>query len=832
MDHIPLPRNCPFPPARIPFLDITPQDCGSWHTYLQRNGWQLTYSVKSFVLLRHSEGVQTKERTAFVQSWLYFGFLREFIGQPLDSRISFMQEVDGRQWVNTTHLDQILSQWTDRLFRKHKDGGGEEKVATLKELLGEHYKSSQRMKTRHMELGYHSILLSIAVLSERLKVAINTLLTLFGLAIELFGGSWRSLRPTTDLGLPIIHLLINRGWFPYDIGRIDRETREVSVLYYYSNLVAPRPETDHNSCSKERCFAMTTEPASYKPRHRHEDCECQMISADPDQVANILMQGSIPLISLSTDPGSGVSKAIVRPLRDGKDGQTFVAISHVWAEGAGNAYENALQGCMMEDMDSCVRQLAWQEDEIGFPFWIDTLCVPVRPPALKTLALNRMRVPYERAEHVLVLDSHLRSLESSNLSLAELIAQVSCSSWMRRLWTLQEGRLARRVWFQFADKAVDVRSLYEAQRSVSIVPTTDIWMADYQYNIMSINFWRRANTAECFSKVATGLIQTYLSLCSRSVSVPTDEALCLFTLLDLDITKVTAVPPQERMNVFWRTFNKVPSSLVFSRAPKKLLEPGLHWAPSSFMQGETMDLWLGPQELNYIKEDDPHAVPTNAGLLAALPGFLLRDKLAEGLNEFGFNFDHGVHFQDENGSWFSVVLLESWNQGSSVPGPYRQLAIVLANQRGDIFETTDSNRHPLGLFASRTQSLGVLVSCTRTERGVMYVTALNHVFVMALSEDYQKLCSGIIACLQGTNIPFPAQQSDSFVRERCRMAAQRLLSNQDTFDLHAAFARYRGRGDNYDDLLDFLLKAMLEGARCGDRFRVQRLPTSQQWCVD
>lgn len=290
-----------------------------------------------------------------------------------------------------------------------------------------------------------------------MRSALAELRDLFGLDFKDFKGSWRTKDPATDLGLPIIDLLGNIGWCPYDVGRIDRETDEISVLYYYSNLKAPRSDTDHSSCSRERCSSMTVDPASYKPKHRHSDCKCQLMSADPDQVANILQQGSIPLVCLNRDPESERYQAVVRPLMDN---QTFVAISHVWAEGAGNAYENALQCCMVEDIRKCVRQLPWQEDENGFPFWIDTLCVPVGPPALKTLALNRMRVPYERAEHVLVLDSHPRSLESSKLSYTEILARVSCSSWMRRLWTLQEGRLAKRLWFQFADKAVDVMRVF------------------------------------------------------------------------------------------------------------------------------------------------------------------------------------------------------------------------------------------------------------------------------------------------------------------------------------------------------------------------------------
>lgn len=142
MDHIPLPRDCRFPPARIPFLDTTPQDCGSWHTYLQRHGWKLVHTMDNFVFLRYDEKVPTNQCTALVQSWLYFAFLREFIGLPFDSRVCFMQEFDDRQWVSTIYLDHVLAQWAGRLLREYKDGGGEEKLATLEQLLSEYLKNN------------------------------------------------------------------------------------------------------------------------------------------------------------------------------------------------------------------------------------------------------------------------------------------------------------------------------------------------------------------------------------------------------------------------------------------------------------------------------------------------------------------------------------------------------------------------------------------------------------------------------------------------------------------------------------------------------------------
>lgn len=79
------------------------------------------------------------------------------------------------------------------------------------------------------------------------------------------------------------------------------------------------------------------------------------------------------------------------------------------------------------------------------PFWLDTLCVPVQPSELQTLAHDRIREPYEGAKHVLVLESYLQSLGSKLLSLHEIFARITSCGWMRRLRTLEEGMLAKRV---------------------------------------------------------------------------------------------------------------------------------------------------------------------------------------------------------------------------------------------------------------------------------------------------------------------------------------------------------------------------------------------------
>lgn len=269
---------------------------------------------------------------------------------------------------------------------------------------------------------------------------------------------------------------------------------------------------------------------------------------------------------------------------------------------------------------------------------MDTLCVPVKPPELQTLALNNMRMPYERAKFVLVLDSHLRSLQSHQLSPLEILAHVSCSSWVRRLWTLQEGRLAQRVWFQFADKAVNVENLYVTMNRTMTPSRLESRMINdlYVQLLMHLGYKHEIRNT---SAVAGALSSNNHALMSRSVSVPTDEALCLFNLMNFDLKTITAVQPLQRMELFWRMFAMVPKGLLFSKAPRKMSPKGLHWAPSTFMGFQTEKEWNGPQELSSPAENEPHAIPIESGLQLALPGFVFHSRLIECMRSFDFNGD-------------------------------------------------------------------------------------------------------------------------------------------------------------------------------------------------
>ncbi|KAL8733740.1 MAG: hypothetical protein Q9166_001933 [cf. Caloplaca sp. 2 TL-2023] len=669
------------------------------------------------------------------------------------------------------------------------------------------------------------------MLSERLMAGVIDMYAHIGLETPV-EQTWRlRTKDFVDIGQSILDLMKARGWCPYDLKRLEMQIETVSLFYYYSCLDAPRSSKDHSGCSDEQCLAMTTDPSKYKPSHHLEGCSCPLLYADQEEMARILRQGSIPLIAIVVDSVTLAPKINVQDISQAQD---FVAISHVWAEGAGNVQDNALQSCLLTKISELVKKLPWDAEQKDFAFWIDTICVPVRPPELYTLALNQMRIPYERATHVLVLDSHLRSIDSTQLSSTEVFAQVSCSSWMRRLWTLQEGRLARTVWFQFANGAVNVKNVFDNLDRSRVPSRIEFWLDAAIYVQLWIQIWYRKNSIKNTGMTAGSISSTRLALASRSVSVPTDEALCLFTLLGMDMTRITAVSPTKRMEVFWRTFRKVPIGFLFSRASNKMQETGIHWAPSSFLGLQREKDWSGPQELSSPKESDPHALPTDLGLVVRLPGFTLHSGLIARMKDFDFTWNVDLIIQDEENLWYAMRVEEPWRQDSDVFETTQELAIVLAYEINDGSANVSLTGQSYETFSFQGFSAGLLVSIERVENETIYVKAHSHVVLELLGEGLQSYLSSAAACAREVNIPHSVLvgESHTALKERYKESTRKFIDSRGILGLLAKKARHFGMDDAYEVLLDDLLDTTVVAARFGDRCGAKKIPKTQSWCVD
>ncbi|GME22954.1 hypothetical protein TRIVIDRAFT_227713 [Neofusicoccum parvum] len=101
------------------------------------------------------------------------------------------------------------------------------------------------------------------------------------------------------------------------------------------------------------------------------------------------------------------------------------------------------------------------------PFWIDVMCVPISG-AYHSESIRRIRWVYAKAEKVLVLDPSLYTHHVG--SCEEALIRIRYSLWKRRLWTLQEGVLAKQLCFKFWDEIVALDELLEQYESSCSFP--------------------------------------------------------------------------------------------------------------------------------------------------------------------------------------------------------------------------------------------------------------------------------------------------------------------------------------------------------------------------
>ncbi|KAL9577670.1 MAG: hypothetical protein Q9203_007373 [Teloschistes exilis] len=155
-----------------------------------------------------------------------------------------------------------------------------------------------------------------------------------------------------------------------------------------------------------------------------------------------------------------------------------------------------------------------------------------------------MKVPYTEASHVLVLDSSLEQVECVGLHLTEVGLRIFTTGWMRRLWTLQEGALPQKLWFQFRDMAVDLDwvkiGAFECCQS-------KMGRQLLGYDIIVAYHGLRGIFHQFALEADADLVSVSNALKFRSVSVPTDEPLLVGGLLKLDVGYVLDGSESTRM---------------------------------------------------------------------------------------------------------------------------------------------------------------------------------------------------------------------------------------------------------------------------------------------
>jgi len=341
------------------------------------------------------------------------------------------------------------------------------------------------------------------------------------------------------------------------------ELLDTTRLYMTSRMRMFNNSTqqDHSSCTKVECYANQVDEKTYETKHTQQCQGCGHITVDAEKVAAILRQGQIPLVAIvessSLHPDTQLEFVTDRP---------YVALSHAWAQGLGNAHTNSLPECQLSKIKGMFSQLpptASAPNSSKLAIWVDTLRIPVADSLkdVRKLAITRLATTYQEAEHVLVLETGLMS-STRSASRIEKCSRLLSSAWLRRLWTYQEALLSKngnhgdKLQIQFSDGAIHFENLLRSHHSLC-----------HSEKAAQTLFMALPLTGNTSSRLST-LTRT---LQYRTTSKHEDETICLTSVLGHDVHKITAAKTDERMAIFYSFIDCVPRNMIFRTFPASKL---------------------------------------------------------------------------------------------------------------------------------------------------------------------------------------------------------------------------------------------------------------------
>jgi len=194
-----------------------------------------------------------------------------------------------------------------------------------------------------------------------------------------------------------------------------------------------------------------------------------------------------------------------------------------------------------------------------------------------------MAQTYANASVVLVLDEGIRQIYATD-SILEKMFIIFVSTWVQRLWPLQEMLLGEQMVFRISDGFMDYRE-FATDEAVSLA----------QKDVVATELLGWFAQALIFKLTKTVSLEAIIwHLSRRTSSRRPDETLAIAGLFGLDASEYVDLDPAERMFKFLIEHNgcTVPSDIIFLLGDK-LEGPGRCWAPRSFMMNSQTSLLKG-----------------------------------------------------------------------------------------------------------------------------------------------------------------------------------------------------------------------------------------------
>lgn len=564
MEHITISELTDKAAPIVPCVSSKGWDIGTpFLDYMQREGWTEAQLIGQDSSRRRSE----TEILDFLQTWLFFGLLAESCGNQ-HHRGYFVRPLNKEQReyvICTKNLRAVY-----RLQKKRMAEASRQEFEYWQEHLVHCLDAAHSVlaKLGIERVPYMSspVILGIAALCDFVKKAVLT---------EHAREQCSFLSSETTMFLQ--EAMAVQGWCPTDVRRLSSDL-DVASLFLVSAQPRPDPEKTHSNCCDQKCSAYQVDEKNYRRLHAPncDESGCADLPVDSVSLHDAL---SAELVALTRLYESDIGKTGL-PIMRAEPGIKYVAISHVWSDGLGNPKANAIFTCQARRIAGYVASLE-DSAKTDVPFWIDTLSCPVAPKEDTDRAIALMRETYSDAEKVLVLNSYLLNRKRPALYL-EVLALMVSSSWTRRLWTLQEGVLAKELVFQFQDESVELGiaiGLAHLETQQFLEPESMEYTALLNKASQLHDVWG-AKDQSISEKLLNCL---HSELMWRSTSVPTDEPLCISALIGLPLRDLVAVKIEDRPKQLWKLIRQPPKAVLFWSG-SRLKELGFGWAPASLLE--------------------------------------------------------------------------------------------------------------------------------------------------------------------------------------------------------------------------------------------------------
>ncbi|KAJ4372383.1 hypothetical protein N0V83_004157 [Neocucurbitaria cava] len=492
---------------------------------------------------------------------------------------------------------------------------------------------------------------------------------------------------------------------------------------FHSGNDAPSVPNGFNSTSSgSACRGNRPGSENLREKEKHHDgstcytpCDA-MIGVNMEEVIEILNKGKIPLLKFT----KGASRNMITlEVTDNSRSPEYATISHVWADGYGNTKDNKLYRCQLDYFSELLKEaqkqrMRFRMGQAGkkpepLPFWIDTLLIPVQKTQThrdaRRKAIHQIYNVFSKAKYTIVIDNGLNDMALDDKDYTVTAMRILASGWMRRLWTLQEAFLSRKLLFAFKSGGSDVRPLVDLddiedwydETDTELVSNLPATAQSYYNNLLGPD--RKARIHNLTSTNAVGLIASVWRAAQwRTTSHVEHETLALATLLNLNLEKKSFGTAQllpdnagtkqkldEMMRDFWLVLEEnspgaIPPGIIFLPGDR-IREQGFGWAPTTWMSADGID---HPDPISMTSRAATLSTQ-NRGLLVEYPGFLLHYQNRNAI--VGATDGQGFWFPSDNTltEWYHVEWADyrtySANKGIIDEWRSEDLAIILCRPR-------------------------------------------------------------------------------------------------------------------------------------------------------